>query len=206
VAPTVLAGSALPMPYARCVASDTVTSMETPLETASEEQVESALAVFGAASDAHLTAAIEHLQELQRNRAQSRGDLDALLELGFERGFDASGHALAPFVVQGIVICPGSVVERSANSHECAFVRIGEEWVWESPLTLLDEVRRTQVKNRPNQRSVSLLTATPELELDLIRSKKRQGTHQMQAVISFRLDGEVLTVTSTRAPRVTSHR
>ena len=114
-----------------------------PAATPSDEEVLAALGVLESAGDPQVSAAIEHLTEIQRQRAQARGDLDALLELGFEKGFDTSGHALAPFVVEGIIICPGSVVERSANSHECAFVHIGDDWVWESSQTLIDTVRRT---------------------------------------------------------------
>jgi len=177
-----------------------------PLLPASDAAVEAALALLGEASDDQLQRALVVLGEVQLSRAQSRGDLDALIELGFAVGFDASGKARAPWIVEGIIICPGSVLERSATSHECTFVHVGESWVWECEELALDEVRRGVLKGKGNQRSVSLLGAIEGLELDLISSKKRQGVHAMSSVVSYKVNGGALEVVSTRTPKADRHR
>src|ERR1035438_10281416 len=127
------------------------------------------------------------------------GDLGALVELGFESGFNANGTARAPWIGSGIVICPGAIVERSALSHECSFVNVGGDWVWESEELLLDEVRRVPGGPRTHQRSVSLLDAREGLELDVLASKKRQGVHQLQSKTSYEISDGVLRVVATRA-------
>jgi len=172
-----------------------------------DAQVSAALELLGNAGDSQLSRAISVLLEVQRSRAEARGDLEALLEMGFDEGFDQSGHAKLPFIHAGIIICPGSLVEKSSTAHECAFVHLGETWVWEYEDLLLDEVRRGVLRSKNTQRSVSLLPASPGLELDLIRSKKRQGTHTMTSVISYRVDDDgKLEVVSTRTPRADKHR
>jgi hypothetical protein len=157
-------------------------------------------------SDAELASVGAVVAELQRARAMARGDLDTLIEDGFARGFDRQGHALFPWVDGSVLVCPGSVVERSRESHECTFVHIGEEWVWESGELLIDDVRRSMAGTRATQRSVSLVGVREGLEFDLIRSKKLQGSHSMLSVASYRITGGTIELVSTRAPRVSSHR
>ena len=159
-----------------------------------------------AASDDRLSAAIAALVEEQRGRARDRGDLGALLEAAFDRGFDAQGHAKEPWIEHGLLFCPGSLVERSATSHDCVFAHIDEDWVWESPELVQDAVRQHRGRGAHHQHSISVVGVIEGLELDHIGAKKRSGAHQMTSVRSYRIRAGALELVSTRTPRVTGHR
>jgi hypothetical protein len=147
------------------------------------------------ATDHEIAQIVDALRSTQHARALSRGDLEELVEVGFAKGFDSKGHAKNPWVEQGVVICPGSVDKRSAASHECAFVHVGDSWIWESEILLVDDVRHTVLGTHAQQRSISLLDASNDLELDFIKSKERQRAHTRVSVTSYRVqDGDVVLV------------
>lgn len=143
----------------------------------------------------HIRAALDE----QRRRAAERGDFAAICEAGFADGFDSKGHAKTPIVRDGLLICYGSVVEKSTMSHDCSFVHIDENWVWEHPETMHDEVRKRPDRGREHQRSVSILPALEGLEFDLISCKMRNNVHQMQNVRSYRILSGSLELVQTRS-------
>lgn len=189
---------------------DTITVMDQAVTpealSMSEDALEGALADLEQCDDAQLRAVISVLQERQRSRAQSRGDLDALVEMGFDRGFDSSGRAKAPWVSHGVIICPGSVQEKSSLSHDCSFAHVGEDWIWECGELLVDEVRRGTVRGRIHQRSVSLVGAIEGMALDVLVSKKRQNQHQLQGVTSYLVSDGALVLVDSRTVRTAQHR
>jgi len=142
----------------------------------------------------HIRAALEE----QRRRAADAGDFEAICETGFTQGFDTKGHARTPIVTNGLLVCYGSVVEKSSMSHDCTFAHIEENWVWEHPETLHDDVRKRPERGREHQRSVSILAATEGMEFDLITSKMRNGVHQMQSVRSYRIENGKIELVKTR--------
>lgn len=147
---------------------------------------------LGSLSDAELASMIRSLHEEQRRRAADGGDLDSLCERGFTQGFDAKGHAKEPVLQDGLLICYGSIIEKSTMSHDCTFVHIGENWVWEHPETLQDEVRKKPDRGREHQRSVSVVSGLEGLEFDLISCKMRNNVHQMHTIRSYRIvDGGI---------------
>lgn len=152
--------------------------------------------------DEDLSAAIYELSAERTRRALGRGDLDAVVELGFEEGFSPRGVALDPWVASGLVICPGSLVEKSATSHDCRFANVDGTWVWESDVTLVDVVRRVGSGARTSQRSISLLEAVDGLSFDVIEAKKSQGQHRMTRVRSYCVRDGQLQLVATRAPKV----
>ena len=170
------------------------------------DELAQAIEILLATPDSVLSDAVLVLLEEQRNRARDRGDLDVLVDAAFSRGIDAQGRARDPWIEHGMVFCPGSLIERSATSHECTFGHVGEDWIWESPELVTDEVRQSPGAGRHRQHSISVLGAVEGLELDVISSTKRQGLHKMTSVRSYRVRGGELELTSTRSPKVTGHR
>jgi hypothetical protein len=142
----------------------------------------------------------------QRRRCLESGDTEAVVEHGYTTGFDTKGHARDPVLAHGFVICHGSVVEKSASSHDCRFVHVGDDWVWECPDTIVDDVRKIADRGRLHQRSVSLLAPVEGLELDFITSTMRQGAHRMVRTMSYRIDGGQLELIQSRVVKDVHHR
>lgn len=138
------------------------------------------------------------LADEQRRRAVEAGDPDALTELGFQEGFTSSGLPRDPWVVDGLVICAGARIDRSGTSHDCGFVHVGEQWIWEASELVLDTIRNV-AGPRPVMRSVSILAPAEGCELDLVVSRMKSGVHQMRAVRSFCFTNGALTLVSARA-------
>lgn len=149
--------------------------------------------------DATLRALIADALDVQRQRAAAAGGLEALCAQGFENGFDAKGYARTPIVVGDVLVCYGSIVERSAMRHECSFVRIGDTWVWEYDDVLRDEIRKLPARGREHQRSVSLVPAFEGLAYDLITCTMQHGVHQMRHTSSFEIRGGRSELVSTRS-------
>ena len=148
-------------------------------------------------TDEELIDLIARAHDEQRRRAAENGGFEAMCENGFKGGFDSKGHARAPEVIKGILVCYGSIVERSTMSHDCSFIHIGDDWVWEHPETMHDEVRKRADRGREHQRSVSLLPALEGMEFDLITCKMRSNVHQMQNIRSYKIEnGQVELVNS----------
>lgn len=143
--------------------------------------------------------------ELARRRVAA-GDIDALVEAGFADGFTERGMPRDPFVRSGLLVCPGARIDQSAMRHECAFVHVGDHWVWDYP-DLVKDVVRTLPGPRARMRTVTVLVAEEGLEVDLIVSKVRTGVHQMTQVRSFVIRGGELVLVTARTPRTSgAHR
>jgi hypothetical protein len=161
---------------------------------------------FSGLRDDELWDLAARVADEQRRRAVESGDIDALCAEGFDRGFDAKGHARDPVVSSGLVVCYGSLVERSAMSHECRFANLGGDWVWEHPEVIHDEIRKLVERGRHHQRSVSVLPALEGLGIDLVSSTMRQGVHHMTQVRSFQVRGGALELVNARTVRTDRHR
>ena len=96
---------------------------------------------FSSRSDADLSTMMQLIIGEQQKRALEGSEPDALLEQGFKDGFKPNGLPNDPWSVDGILICPGAVNDRSANSHDCGFVAFDDHWCWEHPDVLIDDVR-----------------------------------------------------------------
>ena len=165
-----------------------------------------AVALLSEADEGELRAALVVLEEALRERAKSRGDLDTLIEVGFNDGFSSSGHAKDPWIESGVVLCPGSGVEKSALSHDCTYVSVEGSWVWESEETLLHEVRHIPAGPRRHQRTVSLLDAREGLCFDVVHCQMRHSVHQLRAASSYVINNGAVELVSTRAVKAPSHR
>lgn len=154
-------------------------------------------------SDTELGVFFQAVQGEWHRRALLQGDLDALCEEGFSRGFDTRGLALDPFVVGNIIVCPGGKVAKSAMSHQCRFVAIGESWVWDYEMTLHDKIR---YGDRHSMQSISLVAYQEGLNLDVVTSKARGGAHERQGTVRYTAEHGELVNRGTVTVAVRDHR
>lgn len=125
----------------------------------------------------------------QRRRSLESGDLEAVVEDAFVRGFDARGMATDPWIAPGgLVVCPGSKIGRSRSAHRCRFVALTDCWVWESGERVCDEVRPL-LDGRDSLQTVTVLAPWEGLTLDVITSKASAGVHTRDAAHAFELRG-----------------
>lgn len=155
--------------------------------------------------DLLLAGVLDAVQRESSRRALERCEPESLVAEGFDTGFTQKGLPKDPYLRSGIVVCLGGKVDRSAMSHECAFVRVDSAWVWESP-DKFDDVIRHLPGPRPSMRSVSLVTAREGMALDLVSAKLRMGVHQLTSVRSFEVIGGELALVSARAVNAVDHR
>jgi hypothetical protein len=137
-------------------------------------------------------------------RALAGADIDAVTEWGFQERFRSNATALPPIIAHGFVICAGSKVDRSATSHDCAWVAVGDSWIWETN-DLITHVVRHPGATRPPMNAISLLVPVEGLELDFVESKMRAGKHTRNAATSYVVRGGELVITTSRS-RPADHR
>jgi hypothetical protein len=157
-------------------------------------------------SSSELREHIAEALEEQRRRAAGDGDFDAISEPWFTSGFDRQGVAKTPEIVGDLLLCFGSIIEKSSTSHDCVFVHIGEHWVWEHPDVMHDAVRKRPERGREHQRSVTFLPAFEGFEFDVVSSRMRQSAHRMQSSRSYKVIGGKLELISTREVSAQQHR
>ena len=132
---------------------------------------------LGGLTDADLQDFAVLVREEQRRRCLAAGDLDAVVAEAFATGFDARGMAIDPWVTpHGLVVCPGSKIQRSRHAHRCRFVAVGELWVWESADRLVDEIRPV-LDGRDSLQTVTVIPGWEGLVLDVVTSRATGGVH-----------------------------
>lgn len=135
------------------------------------------------------------ISEHRHQRALARGDLAALVAEGFESGFGRRGLPLQPVVVDGVILCFGGINAKSESSHDCGFVSVDDEWVWESPQVVAHEV---EPAGKGGKKTVSVIPLQEGLELDLVEMRMRQGTHEMQKATTYRVEENQMVKVGTR--------
>jgi hypothetical protein len=154
-----------------------------------------------ALTDLELAAVSTAVVQEQHRRALEAADIEAIVKQAFEDGFAPStGLPRDPWLHGGLLICPGSRIDKSATSHECGFVSIGERWVWESEDKVHDVVRNLPGP-RPVMRSVSIVAPWEGMEVDLVISRMRTGVHTMKNARSFVVTNGKLELVATRAKK-----
>jgi hypothetical protein len=145
----------------------------------------------------------------QHRRALEDADPNALIEDGFTNGFTQYNDVMTPWIIDGILVCPGLIVYKSRSSHDCTFVSValpGEEsghWVWDAPDKIVNDVRIEEGPPR-KQRSVALVVATEGLQVDLVTCKMRGGQHERQKSRDYRVERGELVLVTTRGKRVSA--
>ena len=158
------------------------------------------------ADDDALALTIQVLFAEQTRRARESGDPEALADEAFEgRGFETSGRPRLPYLVEGLLVCPGGKMEKSASSHDCTFVAVGDTWAWENDEVVYDDMR--QVPGSKWRRSVTVVAATEGMTFDVVASQSRSGSRcQMKSARSFEVRAGNLVETQVRARAAGSHR
>jgi hypothetical protein len=146
------------------------------------------------------------VREEQQRRALEAGDLDAVVDDAFEQGFDARGMATDPWITpSGLLVCPGSKIHRSKQSHRCRFVAVGERWVWDAAEKLTDEVRQLPDRHESVQ-TVTVLAAVDGLRIDVVTSKASGGAHTRESSSSWEVSAGGLEPASSRGAGPGDHR
>lgn len=156
-------------------------------------------------SDRELSELAAEIAVEQQERAVAAAEPQALIELGFQTGFDSKGMPHPPVMESGIIICFGARNDKSATSHDCAFVSFEGTWVWEHD-DLMEEEIRNPAAARPQMRSVSLVPAFDGMKLDFVRSEARTGIHKMKKVLSYEVQNGKLVHVQSRAAKSASSR
>ena len=152
-----------------------------------------------ALTDIELSEILLQLRAEQQDRAIKSCDPDALVELGFREGFRADGLPRDPWIVNGILVCPGARLDKSASSHDCGFVRVNDKWVWEADGKIEDVVRNT-MNRRAQMRSVTLVAIDDTTVVDLVYATCRTGVHKLKSARSFSIKASELVLDSERTP------
>ena len=160
------------------------------------------------ATDLELAYTIAELLDEQRRRALAGGDLVEIANECFDtRGFDGRGTPRAAYVRDGLLVCPGAKLEKSASSHDCTFVSVDDVWVWEHGEIVLDERRQLPGGQRVIHQTVTILPALEGMEFDVVSSTARSGGPcQMKTARSFKISHGELLETRTRARAPQGHR
>ena len=174
-----------------------------PVETRNPERN---TANISALTDSDLADLIQLLLAEQHERAVEQADPEALTKDAYERMFNGKGDAMEPELIDGILVCAGSLKNLSTTSHVCSFVHVDEHWCWDHPDLLNDDVRKIPVKGRDHQRSISLIPVQEGTEVDFVTCKAtaREG-HRAQKSTSYVVTNGKLEVTDTRSVASHSH-
>lgn len=156
-------------------------------------------------TDRELSELAAEIAVEQQERGIAAADPQALIELGFQTGFDSKGMPLPPVLEGGVLVCFGARVDKSATSHDCAFVSFDGTWVWEHD-DLMEEEIRNPAAARPQMRSVSLVPVYDGMKLDFVRSEARTGIHKMKKVLSYEVQNGKLVHVQSRAAKSASNR
>ena len=152
-----------------------------------------------ALTDMELAELLLQLRAEQQDRAIKACDPEALIELGFREGFRSDGLPRDPWIVGGILVCPGARLDKSATSHDCGFARVNDKWVWEADGKIEDVVRNT-MNRRAQMRSVTLVAIDDTTVVDLVYATCRTGVHKLKSARSFSVSASELVLDSERTP------
>jgi hypothetical protein len=156
-------------------------------------------------SDVDVRRALMVLHAEEQRRALERAEPAALVEDGFTNGFQGNAMPKDPWLTNGILVCPGAKIDRSAMNHRCAFVRVDSSWVWEHP-DLLEDVVRHLPGAQSRMQSVSLVPVGEQCAVDLIEARTRNGVHELVGIRSFTVSDGSLLLVSQRSVGKVSHR
>ena len=141
----------------------------------------------------------------QRRRALQRGDITEMIADAFDKGFGSGNKVAIPWITDNILIAPGGKFEKSPMSHRCTFVRVADDWVWESSQKIHDEIRYLPGAGS-SMRSITLLTMNEGDKVDVLTSRTRSGVHELLEVQSYIYHNGELDMTTSRTVRSAGHR
>lgn len=156
------------------------------------------------ASDASISDTITDLVAEQHRRALERNDIDAIAHEAFSQQITVRNAV--PYLVNGLLVCPGVKVMSSRTSHDCVFASIDGVWAWEHPDAVYDRMVTTTIGSRQAQVSVTIVPAHDTMTVDAVTSKARSGPCRMSAVTSLLVTNNTLTKQSSRNTAPRAHR
>ncbi len=136
-------------------------------------------------TDQELTELAQAVAEEFTARALAAGDPAALADAAFSVGWDAKGVPRDPWVLDGVLYCPGGKQHSSKTAHRCKFATVEGEWVWQLGDTLYDEVRYSDAFG--SSRGITLLAATEGLKLSMVSSVARSSRHERVGLAHFEI-------------------
>lgn len=146
-------------------------------------------------ADDEVAALLSACRAELRDRAVRAGDPEEVANAAFSHAFGRDGLGIQPYVLDGLLVCPGSVQGTSPHRHTCRFVSVDDVWVWQHDDVLADVVTPD---GDHSQRSVTVLPAEPGVEVDLVTSKKTMSGHQMHRCETFTVTADGLEHVGTR--------
>lgn len=155
---------------------------------------------LSALSDDQLAEVISAARDEQASRAISAADPEALIAHGFDALFGPRLKALDPVIVSGVLVCPGSLVPKSASSSDSTFTHVDGYWCWEHPDLIADDFRRVPQGKHDAGTSVTLLPAIDGMQLDVVASTKTRQGNKASRVTSYEVRDRKLVLVSTRTP------
>jgi hypothetical protein len=154
--------------------------------------------MVGALDGDDLSVLAGMVRDEQQRRALAAGDLDAVVGDAFDRGFDGRGMAVEPWITdEGLLVCPGSKIHRSKQSHRCRFVAVGDCWVWEAAERITDELRWLPDRSDSLQ-TVTVLAAVDGLVIDVVTAKASGGAHTRESAVAYEVRGGALEAVASR--------
>lgn len=128
----------------------------------------------------------EVVHQIQRKRAIAEGDPDSIIESAFEDGFGPDGMGHPPWIEGSVIVCPGSIINKSKSSHRCRFISVNDTWVWDSPEVMREDKRSIPGTN-DGFRAIALVPVLNGLTLDVVTGRARSGQHQVDNVVSYKV-------------------
>lgn len=147
---------------------------------------EDALRILDRLDGAELAHIGEVVHQIERQRAVDGGDHDRIIELAFEEGFGSDGLGHPPWIQGAVIVCPGSIINKSRTNHRCRFVSVNETWVWDSVEILREDKRSLPGKN-DGFKAIALLPILNGMSLDVVTGRARSGQHHVDRVVSYKV-------------------
>jgi hypothetical protein len=128
----------------------------------------------------------EVVHQLQRERAVAEGDPDSIIDEAFDEGFGPDGMGHPPWIQGSVIVCPGSIINKSKANHRCRFISVDDTWVWDSP-EVMREDKRSIPGSQDGFRAVALVPVLNGMTLDVVTGRARSGQHQVDKVVSYKV-------------------
>jgi hypothetical protein len=137
------------------------------------------------------------INDEQKRRAVAIGDIDAIVDLCFETAF--SGNAvLAPWIRDGLLVCPGLIIGHGTLRHDCTLVKIEDDWSWMSSDQVANTLRHVPYRAKIAQQSITLAAVADRTKVTQVVCKLSGGAHRMVQSTTYEVTGGDLVVVEVR--------
>jgi hypothetical protein len=109
--------------------------------------------------------------------AGADAEMAVRIEIAFLEDFDPRGRPGVPYIANGLLMCPGGMVE-SFGSHRCRFVSVDGIWCFERADQIVDEIRWAPWPKR-SMRSITILKAVDGQLVESVSARLVEGAHEL---------------------------